>query len=74
MYHIFCFHSSVEGHAPCNSKVNPIEDEKVLKLKRIGSIAEVVIIVGGVILTGLSMEIQWLMGFSLFVDAILISD
>ena len=54
--------------------MNPIEDEKVLKLKRIGSIAEVVIIVGGVILTGLSMEIQWLMGFSLFVDAILISD
>ena len=61
-------------NAPCNSKVNPIEDQKVLKLKRIGSIAEVVIIVGGVILTGLSMEIQWLMGFSLFVDAILISD
>ncbi|MDE7045658.1 MAG: accessory gene regulator B family protein, partial [Acetatifactor sp.] len=27
-------------YAPCNSKVNPIEDMGVLKAKRIGSIAE----------------------------------
>lgn len=59
-------------YAPCNSKVNPIEDERTLKLKRIGGIVEVVII-GFATLLGFSAEIQWLIGLPLFIDAILIN-
>lgn len=59
-------------YAPCNSKVNPIEDEKKLKLKRIGSIAEVMIVGSGVLL-GFSTEMQWLIGLPLFLNAILVN-
>ena len=58
-------------YAPCNSRVNPIEDVKILKLKRVGSIAEVIIVNAGVLL-GFSTEMKWLIGLPLFIEAILI--
>ena len=58
-------------YAPCNSRVNPIEDVKILKLKRVGSIAEVIIVNAGVLL-GFRTEMKWLIGLPLFIEAILI--
>jgi len=59
-------------YAPCNSKVNPIEDVKILKLKRIGGIAEVIIVSAGILL-GFSTEMKWLIGLPLFIETILIN-
>lgn len=59
-------------YAPCNSKVNPIEDEETLKMKRIGSIAEVIIVEAGILLS-FSTEMQWLTGVPVFFNAILLN-
>lgn len=59
-------------YAPCNSKVNPIEDPKLLHRKRIGSIIETA---GLLIITFVcpDIEIGWLMVLPSFANAIMLT-
>lgn len=64
---------AVVRYAPCNSEINPIDDHKIIKMKRIGSIIE---------LSGLSIAVifcdntifQMLILIPLFMDAFLVGD
>lgn len=58
-------------YAPCNSKVNPIEDLKILKNKRIGSIIELIGLSIAVIVVG-DVEVKILILIPLFADAFLV--
>lgn len=59
-------------YAPCNSKINPIENPKILKRKRIGSIIETAGIVIGVLIYP-DIEIQRLIIMPLLVCAAMIN-
>ena len=58
-------------YAPCNSKVNPIENPQILKRKRIGSIIETVGIVMVVLICS-GIELQWLIILPLYIDAVML--
>lgn len=63
---------NVLKYAPCNSKVNPIEDPQILKRKRVGSIIETAAIVM-VVLIYPNVEIQGLIILPLCIDAAMLT-
>lgn len=62
---------AIARYAPCNSDINPIDDFDILKVKRIGSIVELVGISITLIFWG-STEFKMLILIPLFADAVLL--
>ncbi len=59
-------------YAPCNSKVNPIEDPKCLRRKRIGSIVEMAgVFIGALVCP--DMEMRWLIILPVFINAVMLT-
>lgn len=63
---------AVVRYAPCNSEINPIDDLKILKVKRIGSIVELAGLSIVFIFWG-STEFKMLIIIPLFADALLLN-
>lgn len=59
-------------YAPCNSRVNPIEDVRILKAKRMGSVAEAAVL--SMLIIFLGQEFKLLVLFPLCVCAVLLKD
>lgn len=59
-------------YAPCNSKVNPIEDTKYLRRKRIGSIIEIVGLLIAMLIYS-DTEIGWLVILPTYVNAVMLT-
>lgn len=60
-------------YAPCNSVANPIEDERILKVKRMGGIFELMVIgIGN--FACFNMEKRWLVALPLYVNAVLLKN
>ncbi|MDE7046089.1 MAG: hypothetical protein K2O97_14005, partial [Acetatifactor sp.] len=60
-------------YAPCNSKVNPIEDVRILRAKRIGGLAETFAL-GVLSVFCFDQDLRSLVLFPLCVCAVLLKD
>lgn len=69
---MICSVYRVFRYAPCNSKVNPIEDAKCLRRKRIGSIVEIVGLLAGMLLCR-DIATGWLVILPAFVNAVMLT-
>lgn len=59
-------------YAPCNSKVNPIEDPKCLRKKRIGGMVEITGLFIGMLVCP-DMDVRWLVVLPTFANAVMLT-